>query len=101
MNPIEEQFVVEARELVLQTNEDLLALENKGFDAGCIDRIMRSFHTLKGSAGVVQLPAISMMLHAAEELMMTIQREKRSPSRLVINEALNCVDKVSQWIDSF
>ena len=37
-----------------------------------IDRIFRAFHTLKGSAGVVDLPAMALSLHAAEDLLAAI-----------------------------
>ena len=59
MNALHEQFVVEARELIQQANDELIAVEREGFAAERIDRIFRAFHTLKGSAAVVDLPAMS------------------------------------------
>ena len=101
MNPLHEQFVAEARELVLQSSDDLIGLERDGFDPARIERIMRAFHTLKGSAGVVQLPAMSMMLHAAEDMMIAVQAGQLFPTSAVISDALSCLDLVSQWVDAF
>ena len=59
MNALQEQFVTEARELVRQATDDLIALERDGTSPERIDRVFRAFHTLKGSAGSVELPEIA------------------------------------------
>ena len=50
---------IEARELIRQATDDLIALERAGASPERIDGVFRAFHTLKGSAGVVELPAMS------------------------------------------
>ena len=47
-------------------------MEREGFALERIDRVFRAFHTLKGSAGVVNLPAMALTLHAAEDLLAAI-----------------------------
>ena len=69
VSALQEQFVTEARELISQATDDLIVLERDGASPERIDRVFRAFHTLKGSAGVVELPAMSIMLHAAEDLL--------------------------------
>jgi two-component system chemotaxis sensor kinase CheA len=101
MTPLHEQFVAEARELVLQASDDLIALERDGFESDRIDRILRSFHTLKGSAGVVRLPAMTLLLHAAEDVMIAVQNAQILASGALISEMLTSLDRVSQWIDAF
>jgi two-component system, chemotaxis family, sensor kinase CheA len=101
MTPLHEQFVTETRELILQASDDLIALERDGFDSERIDRILRSFHTLKGSAGVVRLPAMSLLLHAAEDVMIAVQNAQIFAGSVVISELLNSLDQVAQWIDTF
>ena len=73
MNALHEQFIAEARELIHQATDDLIAAERDGFSAERIDRVFRAFHTLKGSAGVVDLPAMGLTLHAAEDVLAAIQ----------------------------
>ena len=86
MTPLHEQFVAEARELVLQASDDLIALERDGFESDRIDRILRSFHTLKGSAGVVRLPAMTLLLHAAEDVMIAVQNAQILASGALISD---------------
>ena len=71
MTALQEQFVAEARELVHQATDDLIAAERDGFSPERIDRVFRAFHTLKGSAGVVDLPA----------MVLTVARRRRSAGR--------------------
>ena len=101
MNTLQEQFTVEARELIQQASEDLIALEREGFAAERIDRVFRAFHTLKGSAGIVELPAMGLILHAAEDVLAAIQTGGLELTPQVIDCALGCLDLVSEWVDSF
>ena len=81
MSALQEQFVTEARELIRQATDDLIALERDGASPERIDRVFRAFHTLKGSAGVVELPAMSVMLHAAEDLLAGVRPGRSERSR--------------------
>jgi two-component system, chemotaxis family, sensor kinase CheA len=101
MNVLHEQFVTEARELVQQATDDLIAAEREGFSAERVDRVLRAFHTLKGSAGVVELPAMGLTLHAAEDLLGAIHAGRLGVTAAVIDQALACLDQVSQWVDDF
>lgn len=101
MNALHEQFVIEARELIHQATADLIAMERDGFAPERIDRAFRAFHTLKGSAGVVALPAMTLALHAAEDLLAAIHAGRLPASSAVVDQALACLDKVSAWVDDF
>jgi two-component system chemotaxis sensor kinase CheA len=101
MNELQQQFISESKELVLQATDDLMAVERSGFDAERIDRVFRAFHTLKGSAGVVNLPAMGLLLHAAEDLLAAVNAKKRPITTGLVSEALECLDQVSAWVDAF
>ena len=101
MNPLQEQFVTEARELIGQATDDLIALEQDGMSPDRIDRAFRAFHTLKGSAGVVELPAMSIVMHAAEDLLGAVSRGAVRASADTIDGALACLDLVSRWVSEF
>jgi two-component system, chemotaxis family, sensor kinase CheA len=101
VNALHEQFVIEARELIHQATDDLIAMERDGFAPERIDRTFRAFHTLKGSAGVVALPAMTLALHAAEDLLAAIHAGRLSASTEAVDQALACLDKVSVWVDDF
>ena len=101
MNPLHDQFVAEARELIQQANDDLIAAEREGFSEERIDRVFRVFHTLKGSAAVVDLPAMGLVMHAAEDVLSAIQVGRVGATSLVIDHALACIDQVAIWVDAF
>jgi two-component system chemotaxis sensor kinase CheA len=101
MNGLQEQFVAEARELIHLATEDLIAAEREGLSAERIDRVFRAFHTLKGAAGVVDLPAMGLTMHAAEDLLDAIAAGRVGPSPAVIDQVLACLDQVSAWVDNF
>jgi two-component system, chemotaxis family, sensor kinase CheA len=101
VNALQEQFVTEARELIRQAIDDLVSLERDGTSPERIDRVFRAFHTLKGSAGVVELPTMSVVLHAAEDLLAAIRQGSLSANVDVIDQSLSCLDLVSRWVDEF
>ena len=101
MSALQEQFVTEARELISQATDDLIALERDGASPERIDRVFRAFHTLKGSAGVVELPAMSVMLHAAEDLLASVRLGTLDSGPGIIDATLTCLDQVSRWVDDF
>jgi two-component system, chemotaxis family, sensor kinase CheA len=101
VNTLQEQFVTEARELIRQATDDLIALERDGSSSECIDRVFRAFHTLKGSAGVVELPAMSLMLHAAEDLLTSVRQGTLGVTAEIIDQSLAALDQVASWVDDF
>jgi len=101
VSALQEQFVTEARELIRQANDDLIALERDGMSRERVDRTFRSFHTLKGSAGVVGLPAMSIVMHAAEDLLAAVRRGELDACADTIDQSLACLDLVARWVDEF
>ena len=101
MSALEDQFVAEARELIRQATDNLIALERDGMSPERIDNVFRAFHTLKGSAGVVELPAMSVVLHAAEDLLDSVRHGSLGAGAEIVDAALACLDQVSRWVDSF
>jgi two-component system, chemotaxis family, sensor kinase CheA len=101
VNPLHEQFIIESRELIHQATDDLIALDRERPTPERIDRVFRAFHTLKGSAGIVDLPAMSMTLHAAEDVLAAIHAGRIAADAGVIDQGLACLDQVSQWVDEF
>jgi two-component system chemotaxis sensor kinase CheA len=101
MNALHEQFIAESRELIHQATGDLIAAEKDGFSPDRIDRVFRAFHTLKGSAGVVDLPLMGLIMHAAEDLLAAMSAGRVGPSKAVIDQILACLDQTSKWVDAF
>lgn len=100
MNEFVEQFLIEARELVEQATADLLAVEENPGDAERLDSAFRAFHTLKGSAGIVDFAGMARATHAAEDMLATVRSGKGAVSRDLISNCLGCLDLVLQWLDA-
>src|SRR5258705_12380697 len=98
MNALLEQFVIEARELVNEASDELLALERLPGDQQRIDVVFRAFHTLKGGAAIADLPDMTRLLHVGEDLLSALRARKVLCTPDVINALLACVDQVGHWI---
>src|SRR5690606_35673321 len=95
MEELVSQFAIEARELVQQASEDLLALEADPGKRESLESAFRAMHTLKGSAGLFDLGPMQGILHHAEELL----SQARS-GRIVVNAALiDPLMAVIDWVD--
>src|SRR4029077_18324074 len=88
MNELLDQFVLEARDLIQEGSEDLVALERAPDDPERLERIFRAFHTLKGGAAIVDLPVMVGLLHAGEDVLASLRAREISVSPTVIDTAL-------------
>jgi two-component system chemotaxis sensor kinase CheA len=93
------QFVIESRELVDRAVDDLLALEKAPNDEKRFEDVFRAFHTLKGSAGIVEFGAMQTALHVAESALAAARAESRPVSAAEIGNCLHCLDQVVEWLD--
>ncbi|HEX4179985.1 MAG TPA: chemotaxis protein CheA [Caulobacteraceae bacterium] len=99
MNEFIEQFLLEARELVEQATNDLLMLEQSPTDKAPLDSAFRAFHTLKGSAAIVDFTAMTRALHAAEDVLARVRAGAAPVTPALIGDSLSCLDQVVQWLD--
>lgn len=63
-----QEFVAEALELAAEVEEKLLALEQQPDHPEILNAVFRSFHTIKGSAGFMNLSAVVAACHLTENL---------------------------------
>jgi two-component system chemotaxis sensor kinase CheA len=68
MDDMLKEFVVEALDLATNVEEHLLSLERRPDDTETLNALFRSFHTIKGGAGFMNLPAIVSACHLTENL---------------------------------
>jgi len=95
MDELMAQFIVEARELVQAAVDDLFALEVEPGDAARLDGAFRAVHTLKGSTGLFDLPALHAALHKAED---SLGKVRAGGAGLDAAE-IDAVVAVLEWID--
>lgn len=91
-------FLVEGRELTAQAGQDLAVLARHPADRTLLDQCFRAIHTLKGSAGLFDLPPMSRVLHVAEDVMGAARSGDLS-GQGVFELLLEVVDQVDRWLD--
>jgi len=93
-------FVVEASEHLQSINDDLLALEQQQDDVNIVDRLFRSVHGIKGSAGMLGLSVLSQFAHKIENLLGDIREHKLPISGASIDFLFQVIDILSQQVDN-
>jgi two-component system chemotaxis sensor kinase CheA len=94
------QFVIESRELADTASHGLLALEQSPEDIERLDEVFRAFHTLKGSAAIVEFPAMEHSMHAAEEFLTEARDGRRPLTSARIGQCLAYLDQVTRWLET-
>lgn len=100
MNPLLAQFIVEAREQIAATTDGLLALERETGNTSLLNGIFRSVHTLKGSSGLFEFPALTSVLHAGEDLLVSLRERTLVLDPAMLDQILAALDLVSSWLDA-
>jgi two-component system chemotaxis sensor kinase CheA len=99
MNALLATFVIEARELLQESGEDLLALERAPGNADAINRLFRSVHTLKGSSGLFDAQPLTKLLHALEDMFQAVRERGLALTPEMVDLSLQALDRTGQWID--
>ena len=100
MDELLAQFLIEGPELVQQGGDALLALEKTPNDRAQLDDAFRAVHTLKGSVGLFDLPAMEAALHAAEDVLSAIREGRRMPDASTVGHLLAVLAQTERWIDA-
>ncbi|KGM57338.1 chemotaxis protein [Lysobacter arseniciresistens ZS79] len=66
-NDICADFLIEAREILDQLGEQMVALERSPADRECLNAVFRGFHTIKGGAGFLDFAPMVAICHAVED----------------------------------
>ena len=67
------EFITESTDLILSAEEALLALETDPEDMDAVNMVFRAFHTIKGTAGFMNLALVAEMGHHAESLLSRVR----------------------------
>lgn len=88
MDEMLKEFVVEALELATNVEEHLLSLERNPGDLNTLNAVFRSFHTIKGGAGFMNLPAMVSACHLTENLFDALRTGQVPVTPIAIEAAL-------------
>ncbi|NEX16481.1 MAG: chemotaxis protein CheA [Halochromatium sp.] len=99
MNPLLDQFLSEAREFLESISAKLLELERNPDQTGVMDELFRFVHTLKGNSGLFDLPEMTRVLHAGEDLLDAVRDHRLAFSRALADQLLEAMDFVGLLLD--
>ena len=88
MDDMLKDFVVEAMDLAVNVEEHLLALERDPDNKETLNAVFRSFHTIKGGAGFMGLPAMVTACHLTENLFDALRTGAAPVTPIAIEAAL-------------
>ncbi|WP_374359176.1 chemotaxis protein CheA [Pseudoduganella danionis] len=88
MDDMLKDFVVEAMDLAVNVEEHLLKLERDPDNKETLNAVFRSFHTIKGGAGFMGLPALVAACHLTENLFDALRTGAAPVTPLAIEAAL-------------
>jgi chemotaxis protein histidine kinase CheA len=91
----------ESLALIEQANAALLTLEADPDDREAINALFRSVHSIKGAAGLFDLPALIHLVHAGEDLLGAVRDGKLRVNAAMADELLAGLDYVTRWIGMF
>jgi two-component system chemotaxis sensor kinase CheA len=99
MDDMLKDFVVEALELAVDVEERLLQLERHPDDPDALNAVFRSFHTIKGGAGFMNLPGMVSACHLTENLFDALRTGKTAVTPLAIEAALQASGFVADLLN--
>lgn len=100
MDALQEAFVAEARELIAQMEDGLMALEKNPSDE-LLHAVFRSAHTIKGAAATVNCSSIANFTHVLENTLDTLRQHMRELEPGLIEALLAAVDHLRNLVDLF
>ena len=93
-------FLSEANEIVEGLENDLVLLEDNKSDEDLLNKIFRSAHTLKSSAGTVGFTIMSELNHVAENLLEKVRGGKLDVTPQMITVLLEFLDTVKLMLQN-
>jgi two-component system chemotaxis sensor kinase CheA len=93
-------FLVEAREIVSQLGEQMVALEHAPDDREGLNTVFRGFHTVKGGAGFLDFVAMVRLCHAVEERLDVARSGKEPLDAAAFDATQQAIDLLADMLDA-
>lgn len=95
-----ERFIPEAREHLETAATGLLKLEQNPSDELLVNEVFRAVHTLKGASGLFDVPGLTRLVHAGEDLLDAVRSSLITFTPDIVDALLDALDRVSSWVDA-
>lgn len=91
-------FLVESGEGLSQMEQAILKLESHPDDRELIQDIFRVVHTIKGNAGILELPNLQGFTHSVENLLDELRTDNLTVSEQVISLLFSVLDSLREMV---
>ncbi|QQS38322.1 MAG: chemotaxis protein CheA [Ignavibacteriales bacterium] len=98
MKEIVDSFIVETTEILENLNSDLVVLEKKPKDAELLNKIFRSFHTIKGTSGFLGLEQTTKVTHKCEDILNKLRKGEADLTTEIMDGILLSYDKIKSLL---
>ncbi|MEJ5245531.1 MAG: chemotaxis protein CheA [Bacteroidota bacterium] len=98
MQELFEGYLIETSELLENLSQDLIEIETRADDLDLINRIFRSFHTIKGTSSFMGFNAIADITHHAEDILNKLRRGEINVNQEIIDVLLEVQDWITMMV---
>ena len=98
MQELFEGYLIETSELLENLSQDLIEIETRTDDLDLINRIFRSFHTIKGTSSFMGFNAIAEITHHAEDILNKLRRGEMKADQQIIDFLLEVQDWITMMV---
>ncbi|SEL14352.1 chemotaxis protein CheA [Ectothiorhodospira marina] len=92
-------FLIEASEILDALGEQLVQLERTPEDKDLLNSVFRSFHTIKGGAGFLNLENLVKICHRAEDVFNLLRQGQRRADSNLMDIILQVLDVLNRMFD--
>lgn len=100
MREIVESFLVESKEIIDSLDLDLIELEKNPTDENLLNKVFRSFHTIKGSSGFLNLTKLTALTHRCEDILNKLRKRETNLNSEIMDSILSGYDKMKELLHS-
>ncbi|MEQ1726313.1 MAG: chemotaxis protein CheW [Sphingopyxis sp.] len=94
MDDLLREFVGETLDMMEAVAGDLVAWEANPADRSGLDRIFRTIHTVKGSSSFFELPRVTAIAHASEDMLEALRARSEAPDHNAVKVVLSAFDRI-------
>ncbi len=100
MKEIVDSFLVESKEIIDSLDLDLIELEKSPNDESLLNKVFRSFHTIKGASGFLNLNKLTSLTHRCEDILNKLRKKEAQLDSAIMDSILLGYDKMKELINS-
>ncbi|MGK9367408.1 chemotaxis protein CheA [Melioribacter sp. Ez-97] len=99
MKEIVDSFLLETKEILENLDVDLMELEKSPEDLDLLNKIFRSFHTVKGTSGFLGLEKLPEVTHKCEDILNKLRKGEAKLTTELMDGILLGFDTIKELLD--